>query len=68
MVISSAKSFKQPIDYILYEMSLSNLMLYSATLATESKEAKENREKKSEEINGDDPRNNDLISKIIQNG
>lgn len=62
MVISSVKAFKQPLDYIINEMSLANLMLYSATLASGKPEKKE------DTINGDDPNNRDLIDKIIKNG
>lgn len=56
-------------DYVLHEISYENLLLYSAAIPSydAKKSDKQEKEKgKGEIINGDDPRNKDLVKAIIQ--
>jgi len=58
------KAYNLSIDYVLYEMSYANLILYSAVLPSyQSGKKRENGE--GEVINGDDPANSELIHNII---
>ena len=62
VVSGIATGFNLPINYVLYELSYANVVMYGATFpSTESK--KENKKKRGV-INADDPKNRDLIRKI----
>lgn len=63
----TAKAFGLSIEYVLYEMSYANLILYGATLPSYNKK-KDNKGRKTnddETINADDPRNNERIIALI---
>lgn len=56
-------------EYVLYDLSYENLLLYSAAIPSygAKKDDKQRQGKaKGEIINGDDPRNKDLVKAIIQ--
>lgn len=62
------KGFGLPVDYVLYEMSYANILLYSATLPSyRSPKKRGGNSGRQEIINGDDPRNNELIDRILEN-
>lgn len=59
MVGGTAKSFPQlTFDYILYELSYVNLVLYSSVLPNYD-------DQKSDVINADDPKNAEKIRKLL---
>lgn len=54
------------IEYVLYEMSYANLILYGATLPSYNKKGRKGgHENNGETINADDPRNNEKIMALI---
>lgn len=55
------KAFNLPIDYVLYDISYANLMLYGASLPTYQPNKEKGKEDKDEVINGDDPNSIDKI-------
>ena len=60
MVAGVAKSYPQfTIDYILYELSYANMILYCSVLPGQDDE------KEDEVINADDPKNRDEYKKIL---
>lgn len=57
---------EQSLDYVLYELAYVNLMLYTSSLPTYHKPDKDKIGKDyGEKINADDPNNNDILRKII---
>lgn len=65
----TAKGYGLPFDYVLYEMSYVNCVMYSAVIPTYSskKKGKGKAGKKEEEevLNADDPKNNERIRKFL---
>lgn len=59
------KAFTLPIEYVLYDMSYANIIMYSACLPsyTSGKDKKGNDD--DEVINADDPRNRDKVRQIL---
>ena len=57
-----AKEYNLSPDYVLYDMSYANLIMYNAVLPSYDTESKD---KKEEVINADDPRNREAVRKII---
>jgi hypothetical protein len=58
MIAGVSKAYTYTPDYILYEVSYANLILYSSVLPSSDDEE----EKEEEIINADDPKNKDLIN------
>lgn len=58
---SVVKTFNVPFDHVLYEMSFSNVTLYSRTIPT----GEEEKEEKDDTIDADDPRNREKVKKIL---
>lgn len=56
------KSFNVTIDYVLYDMSYANVMLYSATLPDYDKRTDKNGKPV---IDADDPKNKEVLRKIL---
>ncbi len=63
----TAKAFGLPIEYVLYDMSYANLILYGASLPTYSskKDKSKGRGRDEEIIRADDPRNNDRVQAFL---
>ncbi len=63
----TAKAFGLPIEYVLYEMSYANLILYGASLPTYSSKKDKNKSRSQDEeiIKADDPRNNDRVQAFL---
>lgn len=60
------KAFNLPIDYVLYDLSYVNVIMYSATLPSyESKRGKNSPDKKQEVVKADDPRNRERVRQIF---
>lgn len=61
------KAFNLTPDYVLYEMSYANMLLYSASLPTFKKPEDQNGTGKSDDriINGDDPEMQAEINKLF---
>lgn len=68
VVAGAAKALEQPIDYIINEMSYANMLLYTASLPTYQKTDKgENKGKPDTDIvRADDPKNRDIVRKMIE--
>ncbi|MBO5194425.1 MAG: hypothetical protein J6B62_05975 [Bacteroidales bacterium] len=62
MIAGTVKSFGLPIDYVLYDMSYSNLVMYGAVLPSYSTSTGKD---KDESINADDPRDREQYMRII---
>ncbi|MBD5265343.1 MAG: hypothetical protein HDS44_00050 [Bacteroides sp.] len=62
-----AKAFNLPIDYVLYDMTYANMLLYSASLPSYKKPKDQNGTGKSDDriINGDDPEMQAEINKLF---
>lgn len=66
VVAGAAKALEQSIDYVLNEMSYANMLLYTACLPTYHKPDKEKEEVPDTDIiRADDPKNRDILRKII---
>lgn len=62
MIAGFAKSFPQAtFDYILYELSYANLILYSSSIPGYDDEKQEDEDV----INADDPKNKEKIKKLL---
>lgn len=65
----TVKAFNLPIDYVLYNLSYVNLIMYGATLPSyESKRDKNKNRSDAEQdvIKADDPRNRELVRKFFE--
>lgn len=60
----TVKAFKIPIDYVLYDMSYQNIVMYSACLPSYSAK-KKGKKDYGEVIDADDPRNRAKVREII---
>ena len=66
MVAGTVKGFNLPIDYVLYDMSYVNLIMYGAVLPSyNSQTEKKDDDKKQEEIKADDPAMKERARQII---
>ncbi len=66
MVAGTVKGFNLPIDYVLYDMSYVNLIMYGAVLPSyHSQTEKKDDDKKQEEIKADDPAMKERARQII---
>lgn len=55
-----------PPDYVLYEMSYVNVIMYSAVLPSyKPKEEREKRQKKQKVVNVDNPNNRDKVRQLL---
>lgn len=62
----AVKAFNLPIDYVLYEMSYANVILYSAVLPSYSAKKKGDRGHGQERaIDADDPKNREKVNAIL---
>ena len=53
-------------DYVLYDMSYANVMLYSAVIPEFKSKIKGKGDKNETVINADDPRNRDIYLKFVK--
>jgi hypothetical protein len=58
------KGFNLPIDYVLYEMSYTNMIMYCSVLPSYGSGKPEDN-KQGEVINADDPANEEIVSKAL---
>lgn len=58
------KGFNLSIDYVLYEMSYANMIMYSSVLPSYNDKSKQP-EDSNEVINADDPANRELVRKLM---
>lgn len=66
VIAGTIKSFRLPIDYVLYEMSYANLNLYGASLPSYHKPDGEAKQKKDKDIiNASDPRNKNRVRDFL---
>lgn len=62
----AVKAFNLPIDYVLYDLSYVNVIMYSATLPSyERKRDKNSPDKKQDVVKADDPRNRERVRQIF---
>ncbi len=66
MIAGTVKAFGFPLDYVLYDLSYANLIMYGAVLPTFGRDRSHRQEE--EVINADDPGNRDRVRSIIFNG
>lgn len=59
-----AKAYNLPIDYVLYDMSYANVLLYGAVLPSFDN-VKTETQKSEEVIKADDPANRDKVRNIL---
>ncbi len=61
------KSLNLPIDYVLYEMSYPNMLLYSASLPSyrKPKDKNDSKGQKHENIDAGDPKNKDKVRAFL---
>lgn len=59
------KAYNLPIDYVLYDMSYANMIMYGAVLPNYSDKKNKKKEKNQEIIKADNPTNNARVRKII---
>ena len=65
MVAGTVKAFNLPIDYVLYDMSYANVILYGATIPS-LKSGKDKGKEKQEVIRADDPKNRDKVRQFLE--
>lgn len=61
----TAKAYNLPFDYVLYNMSWANTIMYGAVLPG-SGDKKKDKGSEKEIVNADDPRNKEKVKSIIQ--
>lgn len=70
VVSGTVKTYGLTPDYVLYEMSYANVMLYSAVIPEYRSKAKGGQRRKGKKddmvINADDPRNRDIYLKFVK--
>lgn len=59
-----AKTYTLPFDYVLYEMSYANTILYGAVIPTYK--PKDGKKQKHDVIKADDPRNKGKVRKFLE--
>lgn len=61
------RGYNLPIEYVLYELSYSNMILYSAVIPSYKSKWKDGdgNKKEQEEIKADDPANKDKVRKFL---
>lgn len=65
----TVKAFNLPIDYVLYDLSYVNLIMYGATLPSYESKSDKNKNRSDAEqdvIKADDPRNRERVRKFFE--
>jgi hypothetical protein len=65
-VAGMAKGYNLSFDYVLYEMSYSNIIMYSSVLPSYDSDS-DNDKKNNEIIDADDPANKEKIKRLLDN-
>ena len=66
VVAGTVKAFNMPVDYVLYDLSWANMILYGATLPSlNSGKDKTKGEGEQEIIKADDPKNRDKVREFL---
>lgn len=66
VIAGTVKGFNLPLEYVLYDMSYANMIMYGAVLPSYKKPKDGKKESKEEEIiNASDPRNRDKVHAIL---
>lgn len=64
MIAGTVKGFNLPLEYVLYDLSYANMIMYGAVLPSFRGGAK-GRADDREPIKADDPRNRDRVRRIL---
>lgn len=69
MIAGFLKAYNLPLDYVLYEMSYVNMVMYSAVIPSyDPKRDKETGNAEKQDIlKADDPRNTDKVMQLLEN-
>ncbi len=68
LVAGFVKAYNLPLDYVLYDMSYANMVMYSAVLPSyDSKKDRGSETGKQDIIKADDPRNSEKVLALLQN-
>ncbi len=65
MIAGVVKAYNLPPDYVLYELSYTNMVMYSAVLPSYNKKDKKTEKQKT--IEADDPQNRQAVRKFLEN-
>ena len=66
VIAGTVKAYNLPINYVLYEMSYPNIILYGAVLPSYSSKKKDKKDSgKQDIIKVDDPKNREKVRKIL---
>lgn len=66
MIAGIVKAYNLPVDYVLYDMSYVNMIMYGAVIPSyDSKRNKDGGDKEQEVIRVDDPKNRARVRKIF---
>lgn len=61
------KAYNLPIDYVLYDLSYANMIMYSAVLPSYDGGKDGNKKEKQKVIKADDPANRDSVRRFLEN-
>lgn len=68
VVAGTVKAYNLPIDYVLYDLSYVNMIMYGAVLPQYKSHSKDGKQsgKREEVIKADDPANRDRVREILE--
>lgn len=62
-----AKGFNLCFDYVLYDISYTNMIMFSAVLPTYDRKTDGKKDKEQDIIKADDPKNRDKVREFFEN-
>lgn len=66
MIAGVVKGYSLPIDYVLYDMSYTNMIMFGAVIPSYNSKRKGKDSKEQEVVKADDPRNRARVRKIFE--
>lgn len=68
MIAGVVKGYNLPIDYVLYDMSYTNMIMFGAVIPSynSKRKGKDKDSKEQEVVKADDPRNRARVRKIFE--
>ena len=66
MIAGVVKGYSLPIDYVLYDMSYTNMIMFGAVIPSYNSKRKSKDSKEQEVVKADDPRNRARVRKIFE--
>lgn len=66
MIAGVVKGYNLPIDYVLYDMSYTNMIMFGAVIPSYNSKRKGKDSKEQEVVKADDPRNRARVRKIFE--